>query len=185
MEECPKETTDALMKLGYGKTTPPANAMSASRVPPDLHDVRLILKEFSHSSVENDGVRKKIEVSAMKRAWFLALVILIPGAARPAPQQTPRLDRGNAAVSPEWHALQESMEKMHAAMMSAGSSADSDKDFVRLMLPHHQAALDMARTELMYGNDPQMRRLAQEIITDQQSEIELMQLWLKQREPQK
>jgi uncharacterized protein (DUF305 family) len=40
----------------------------------------------------------------------------------------------------------------------------------------------MAKTELLYGKDPQMRRLAQEIITDQQSEIELMERWLKQRE---
>jgi len=37
----------------------------------------------------------------------------------------------------------------------------------------------------MHGKDPEMRRLAQEIIADQQSEIELMQLWLKQHEPQK
>jgi len=50
------------------------------------------------------------------------------------------------------------------------------------MLPHHQAAIDVAKTQLLYGQDPQMRRLAQEIITDQQSEIELMQLWLRQRE---
>jgi uncharacterized protein (DUF305 family) len=40
----------------------------------------------------------------------------------------------------------------------------------------------MAKTQLFYGKDPQMRRLAQEIITDQQLEIELMQRWLKQRE---
>jgi len=51
------------------------------------------------------------------------------------------------------------------------------------MLPHHQAAIDMAKTQLLYGKDPQMRRLAQEIITDQQSEIELMQRWLRQQEP--
>lgn len=50
------------------------------------------------------------------------------------------------------------------------------------VLPHHQAAIDMAKTQLIYGKDPQMRRLAQEIIADQQSEIELMQLWLKQHE---
>jgi uncharacterized protein (DUF305 family) len=41
----------------------------------------------------------------------------------------------------------------------------------------------MAKTELLYGKNPQMRRLAQEIVTDQQSEIELMQLWLKQHPP--
>jgi len=50
------------------------------------------------------------------------------------------------------------------------------------MLPHHQAAIDMAKAELLHGRDPQMRRLAQEIITDQQSEIELMQRWLKQKQ---
>jgi uncharacterized protein (DUF305 family) len=74
------------------------------------------------------------------------------------------------------------MEKMHAAMASIEPSGNSDADFVKLMLPHHQGAVDMARTELLDGRDPQMRRLAQEIITDQESEIRLMQLWLKQHE---
>jgi len=41
---------------------------------------------------------------------------------------------------------------------------NSDADFVNLMLPHHQAAIDMARTELLNGSDTQMRRLAQEIL---------------------
>ena len=75
------------------------------------------------------------------------------------------------------------MDKMHMAIGAIKQSGNSDLDFVRLMLPHHQAAIDMAKTQLLYGKDPQMRRLAQEIITDQQSEIELMQRWLKQREP--
>jgi uncharacterized protein (DUF305 family) len=74
------------------------------------------------------------------------------------------------------------MHVMHTAMASVPPTGDNDVDFVRLMLPHHQAAIDMAKTLLAYGQDPQMRRLAQEIITDQQSEIELMQLWLRQRE---
>jgi len=76
------------------------------------------------------------------------------------------------------------MHVMHAAMASVRPSGDNDADFVRLMLPHHQAAIDMAKTQLAYGQDAQMRRLAQEIITDQQSEIELMHLWLRQHEPQ-
>ena len=74
------------------------------------------------------------------------------------------------------------MDKMHMAMGAIERTGNSDVDFVRLMLPHHQAALDMAKTQLVYGKDAQMRRLAQEIITDQQLEIELMQRWLKQRE---
>ena len=85
-------------------------------------------------------------------------------------------------TDPAWSELIGSMDKMHMAMGAIVRSGNSDVDFVRLMIPHHQGAIDMARTQLLYGKDPQMRRLAQEIITDQQLEIELMQRWLKQRE---
>jgi len=85
-----------------------------------------------------------------------------------------------SAIDQSWSELIASMEKMHVAMASVAPTGRSDVDFVRLMIPHHQAAIDMAKTQLLYGKDPQMRRLAQEIITDQQSEIELMNLWLKQ-----
>lgn len=102
-----------------------------------------------------------------------------------AQQQGSHPRSGVITQEDDWSELAASMEKMHAAMGSIERSGNSDVDFVRLMLLHHQAALDMARTELMHGKDPQMRRLAQEIITDQQSEIELMQLWLKQHGPQK
>ncbi len=89
---------------------------------------------------------------------------------------------GQSRTDVNWSELIASMHKMHMAMGAIKPSGDSDVDFVRLMLPHHQAAIDMAKTQLLYGKDPQMRRLAQEIITDQQLEIELMQRWLKQRE---
>jgi len=93
-----------------------------------------------------------------------------------APSSQPNTD-------PNWSELVASMDKMHMAMEAVEYSGNSDFDFVRLMLPHHQAAVDMAKTQLLHGKDPQMRRLAQEIITDQQLEIEVMQLWLKQHEP--
>ena len=93
-----------------------------------------------------------------------------------APSSQPNAD-------PNWSELIASMDKMHMAMEAVEYSGNSDVDFVRLMLPHHQAAVDMAKTQLLHGKDPQMRRLAQEIITDQQLEIEVMQLWLKQHEP--
>jgi uncharacterized protein (DUF305 family) len=89
-------------------------------------------------------------------------------------------DRVHSSTDPDWSELIASMDKMHMAMGAVVRSGNSDVDFVRLMLPHHQAAVDMAKTQLLYGKDPQIRRLAQEIITDQQLEIELMQLWLKQ-----
>jgi uncharacterized protein (DUF305 family) len=52
------------------------------------------------------------------------------------------------------------------------------------MLPHHQAAIEMAKIELLCGKDGVNRRLAQEIIVDQQSEIELMRLWLSKHDSQ-
>jgi uncharacterized protein (DUF305 family) len=78
--------------------------------------------------------------------------------------------------------LREGIDRMHAEMASIKPSGNRDVDFVRLMLPHHHGAVDMAKAEILYGQDAQIRRLAQEVITDQTSEIQLMQIWLKQNE---
>jgi uncharacterized protein (DUF305 family) len=75
----------------------------------------------------------------------------------------------------------DAMSVMRRDMHNAPHTGDPDRDFVTMMIPHHQGAIDMAKAILLYGKDPQVRRLAQEIITDQQSEIQLMQLWLKQQ----
>jgi uncharacterized protein (DUF305 family) len=109
-------------------------------------------------------------------------VILISVVARSESPQVSHSHNDRNSADPAWSGLIKSMENMHLAMGSVTQSGDSDADFVRLMLPHHQAAIEMAKTQLIYGKDPQMRRLAQEIITDQQSEIELMQLWLRQHD---
>ena len=76
--------------------------------------------------------------------------------------------------------MADAMNVMHRGMHSGPYTGEPDRDFVVMMIPHHQGAIDMAKALLLYGKDPQMRRLAQEIIADQQSEIQLMQLWLKQ-----
>lgn len=114
---------------------------------------------------------------------FAILLILLLTSALPAWQQEAQSHRQTSAADPHWSELTDAMSRMHAAMSATKPSGNNDEDFVRLMLPHHQAAIDMAKTQLLYGKDPQLRRLAQEIITDQQSEIELMQLWLKQHPP--
>src|ERR1041385_9367652 len=112
----------------------------------------------------------------LRFAIFITWTLLVAGPAEPQAAQSPG---ANSITSPGWRELMADMDRMHAGMASVASGGDSDSDFVRLMLPHHQAAIDMAKTELMYGKDPQVRRLAQEIITDQQSEIDLIQLWIK------
>ena len=75
------------------------------------------------------------------------------------------------------HSMEESMNRMDTGMKSAPMNGNSDHDFVTMMMAHHQGAIDMAKAELMYGKDPVTRRLAEEIIVDQQSEIQAMQLW--------
>jgi hypothetical protein len=68
--------------------------------------------------------------------------------------------------------------KMHGAMDIA-FTGNADVDFVKGMIPHHAGAVDMAKTVLAFGKDPELRKLAEEIIKAQESEIALMQGWLK------
>jgi DUF305 family protein family protein len=67
------------------------------------------------------------------------------------------------------------MNKMMADM-TIKPSGDVDRDFVAMMVPHHQGAMDMAQAELRHGHNEQLRRLAQEIIVTQQQEIAAMRL---------
>jgi len=67
------------------------------------------------------------------------------------------------------------MTKMMAAM-EIKPTGDVDKDFVAMMTPHHQGAVDMAQAVLRYGRNEQIRRLAQEIIVTQQQEIAVMRM---------
>lgn len=60
--------------------------------------------------------------------------------------------------------------------MDIRPSGDVDRDFAAMMIPHHQGAIDMAVLELRYGGNEQLRRIAQEIIIDQQQEIAAMRL---------
>ena len=85
----------------------------------------------------------------------------------PAPKIDAEFMKENSAV----------MDKMMNAMMVA-PSGDVDTDFVNMMEPHHQGAIDMAVLELRFGKNEQLRRIAQEIIVDQQQEIIAMRLVL-------
>ena len=71
-----------------------------------------------------------------------------------------------------------SMDIMHGEMQKVRYSGNADADFASLMIPHHQGAIEMSKAELQFGTDPRLRRLAQEIIVTQQSEIEVMKAQL-------
>ena len=74
------------------------------------------------------------------------------------------------------------MERMMAGMENQ-PTGNVDHDFVAMMIPHHQGAIEMAQAELRYGKNEQLRRIAQEIIVDQQQEIAAMRLALGQPLP--
>lgn len=75
--------------------------------------------------------------------------------------------------------MNEAMSLMDDGMAHASMNGNPDHDFAAMMIPHHQGAIDMAKVELLYGKDPVLRRLAQEIIVTQGSEIMVMQLQSK------
>lgn len=71
-----------------------------------------------------------------------------------------------------------SMTSMHDEMMIGMGYNDPDTAFAKGMLGHHRGAIDMAKIQLKYGTDDAMRQLAQDIITAQQAEIDILNKWL-------
>jgi hypothetical protein len=80
------------------------------------------------------------------------------------PEETPYLAENDAT-----------MGRMMSAMVIK-PTGDVDRDFVAMMSPHHQGAIEMAQAVLRNGHNEQIRRLAQEIIVTQQQEIAAMRL---------
>lgn len=95
------------------------------------------------------------------RVALLGLVLAPPVPAEPLTTYTPSMHASMAKM----------MDDMHRAEMTG----DPDHDFLAMMIPHHAGAVEMARLELIHGRDPLVRRLAEEILASQQSEIAAMQ----------
>jgi uncharacterized protein (DUF305 family) len=78
--------------------------------------------------------------------------------------------------------MDDAMAVMDDGMKRAPMNGVPEHDFVTMMMPHHQGAIDMAKALLLYTKDPELKNLAQGIITEQQNEIRVMQAWLQRYE---
>ena len=72
-------------------------------------------------------------------------------------------------------------DKMHRDMAIA-FTGDADRDFVAGMIPHHQGAIDKARVVVQFGKDPEIKKLAEDVIAAQEKEIAAIRAW-QQRQP--
>jgi uncharacterized protein (DUF305 family) len=82
-----------------------------------------------------------------------------------------------SASSLAFHAVN---EKMHRGM-AITFTGNADVDFVRGMIPHHQGAVDMAKIVLAFGKDAEIKKLAEEIVKAQESEIAFMTAWAQKK----
>ena len=95
----------------------------------------------------------------------------------PHPQRSPA--QGWALATGFPRALYEATLRMHEEMLRTLPSGNADLDFLVQMIPHHEGAVEMARLYLISGNDPLVRRLAEDIIASQQAEITAMKARLE------
>jgi uncharacterized protein (DUF305 family) len=118
-----------------------------------------------------------MEISMLLRSVLIASALLITPAFAQHTMSGMTAPPPAAGDAPSTAAYRAAMAKMHKDM-DIPYSGNADRDFVTGMIPHHQGAIDMAKIELQYGKDPELRRLAQEVVAAQQKEIAFMRQWL-------
>ncbi len=114
----------------------------------------------------------------MLRPVLVAVALLGGGmAARAAEMKMDHHAMAAHGASPSDRAYANAMATMMAHMHTK-PTGDADRDFVVMMLPHHQGAVDMAQVELQYGKDPELLALARAVVDSQAKEIKQMDEWL-------
>ena len=118
----------------------------------------------------------------MKASMILvaALLAAAPGLAlaqSAQPDAMHSMAMKGATTNPATKSYMQSMQGMQDAMAAMTPTNDPNKDFVMMMKPHHQAAVEMAQTYLKYGSDPMLKQMAKDIVSSQNKEIAEMNAW--------
>ena len=119
-------------------------------------------------------MKMRVNMRAVLAGIFALTLTLLPnaGATLAAAADMPaHRHSGQTGFEPEMHA---GMARMMQDMDAAPMTGNPDVDFMAMMIPHHEGAVEMARLVLIHGNDPLVRKLAEEIIAGQQVEISAM-----------
>jgi uncharacterized protein (DUF305 family) len=114
-------------------------------------------------------------VDQLQAVVLIAALMATPAFAQQATRARAKTAMSMPAAADK--AMMVGMNRMHDDMANVRLTGDADKDFVAMMLPHHLGAIDMAKVELQYGKDPEIRRLAQSVIDSQGKEREAMLAW--------
>jgi uncharacterized protein (DUF305 family) len=118
-----------------------------------------------------------MKISVLAAAALLAPAVLLSAQSVRAEDMKGMNKPMKPAATPADKAFAASMRTM-MRNMTVKPTGNPDKDFVLMMMPHHQGAIDMAKVELQYGTDPELRQLATDIVAAQEKEIEQMKDWL-------
>lgn len=116
------------------------------------------------------------------RAALLALGLSAGLAGSAAAQHAGHGQRPATSEPASTRELRAANDRMHREM-NIRYSGNVDRDFAAAMIPHHQGAIEMAQVQLRHGTDPEMRRLAEEIIRTQQAEIAQLRAFLARSAP--
>jgi uncharacterized protein (DUF305 family) len=126
-----------------------------------------------------------MHVSRLSVLFAGALAVVVSAGAASAHMHSGDSGAGHGAMSGQGmtmegasQAYMDAMATMDEAMRDMEMTGDAGIDFARMMIPHHQSAIDMAEAYLAEGDDEELRTLSEEIVAEQQREIDFLQEWL-------
>jgi Ca2+-binding EF-hand superfamily protein len=133
---------------------------------------------FNHMDADGDG---QVTLEEMRAFMGGPMGGSMSGSAMPAAQMPMReATQMDHALSESAQAYMDAMQSMMDGMEGMEMRGEPNADFALMMIPHHQSAIDMAEAYLEHGDDPELTKLANEIIAAQQEEIDFLQNWLEE-----